>query len=100
MAFTEDLAPYFNDEDFAEVATWTPTGGSPTSVNVIFDDEYVEIDSGQVGISGSRPMALCPVSAVPAIAEDEPFDIGGVNYKVAESKPDGTGLMIIILKKA
>jgi hypothetical protein len=91
--FTEDLSIFFNTDDFAVTATWKSTD----SVNVIFDKAYLD----QQGIIASNtPIAKAQESDFAGVAEGDELLINGVNYTIDNFEPDGTGIIVLILKKA
>ena len=77
--------------DFGTVATI-----GAASVNGIFDN----ITLSEFGILGSGPKFLCKASDVPGIAFGQAVTIEAVAYTVTEVRPDGTGLVELILDKA
>ena len=54
----------------------------------------------EFGILGSGPKFLCKASDVPGIAFGQAVTIESVSYAVTEVRPDGTGLVELILDKA
>ena len=92
MAFTEDLAPFFNRADFADDAT---VGG--VELAGIFDNDY--IDTFGI-VAGSQPSLLVASAAVSAIKFGDAVVIGAANYTVNDIKPGGTGLTRILLSAA
>ena len=40
-------------------ATYTPSGGSASTIKVILEDEYLSVDGLTVGVEGSTPVAYC-----------------------------------------
>ena len=42
MTMTEDFDNFFSLDDFAVEVTYTPEGGSPSTILGIFDDEFIE----------------------------------------------------------
>ena len=92
MAFTEDLTPFLDTDDFAVAATLP---GSPaTTANVIFDNVYDELND----IEGSQPQALARASDFSAVAIDADITINSTTYRIKQKKPDGTGLVVLILE--
>ena len=89
MAFVEDAAPLF--VDFGVTATV-----GATAVNGIFDNATL----AEFGILGSGPKFLCKASDVPGIAFGQAVTINSTAYAVTEVRPDGTGLVELILDKA
>jgi len=83
MAFVEDLDYFFNTDDFAEIGVYTPFGGSPVNINLIFDDEheYQRVDTG-VDIEATTPRALVKASDVSGVAEGDTLSIRGITYTV------------------
>ena len=91
MPMTEDLASFFDTDEFATSATWKGT----ESVKVIFDNAYVEA----IGMASMEPVAIGKASDFPGVAAGQTLLINGVTYKVDTPQPDGTGLVTLILKK-
>jgi len=74
-------------------------GGSPSTVNVIFDREYIEILVGTPGIEGDEPIALGKASDFPNVKQGDTLNITSVNYEIVVIKPDGTGMILLVLKE-
>ena len=74
MAFVENKTPFFSTSDFAVTALWKST----TSVNGIFDDDYVS-PFGEV--EANAAMFTCDGDV--AIAQGDAFAVNGVSYVVA-----------------
>jgi hypothetical protein len=97
---TDDLSTFFNTSDFATAATYTPAGGDPVSINVIFDDSKIDIDP----ITGQNinldPTVLCKKSDVSTIKPNDAFTIGSVSFKVLKPQPSTTeDTILVILNK-
>ena len=99
MAFVEVFSEFYNTDDFAVNATYTPQGGSASTITGIFDEEYQLIDAGSVGVSGSTPVFECASSSVPAAAPGDTLVVNAVTFLVVEVQPDGTGVTVLILEK-
>lgn len=103
MAFTEDFDVFFDDDDFGVTATFTPrsgTGGGPTTINGIFDKEFVAVgDVGDVEMAGTDPVFMCKTSEVPN-ARGGTLKIDTTTYNIVTDKPDGTGITMLALEDA
>ncbi len=99
MAFTEDFDNYFDTDDFAVAASWTPNGGEATTVNGVFDGEYFDDVGGSVGIESSQPRFTCAAADVPAVAQGDAIVISGTTYEIVNVQPDGTGEVVLILEE-
>lgn len=97
MPMTEDFTAFLDPDEFATTVT---VGGS--SVNVIFDADYVAVDVGTGVMSSVGPVILCDESdaAVAAVVEGTAVIVNAVNYTVAEIQPDGTGMTMLRLRRA
>ena len=42
----DDRAVFVDVDDFGSAATYTPSGGSASTVNGIFDNDFIEVDAG------------------------------------------------------
>lgn len=89
--FTEDLSLFLDTAGFAESATW-----QTQTVQVIFDRAYLET----LGISGSNPVALTAEANVPGVARGQAILIQSTNYTIDDIQPDGTGMVLLQLKRA
>jgi len=95
-----ERAIFFSADDFGTTATYTPSGGSPTSVKGIFDKDYIAVDSGgSVPIALEQPRFLCATSDVSAAAEDDAITIQGTAYLIKVVENDGTGVTILVLEE-
>ncbi len=96
---TDDIAHIMNTSHFATAATYTPTGGSATTVNGIFDAEFKMLNPVTGGYENQAPQFSCATSSVSAAKHGEPVVIGGVTYYIRGIEPDGTGLTVLRLSK-
>ncbi len=94
-----DLASFFDTDGHGSVASYTPSGGSASSINVIFNNEYVLIDEGDVGVNSTLPVITCRTTDVSSVAIDDSFVISAVTYKAKIIRPDGTGVTEIQLEE-
>ena len=69
-----DLSDFFDTDEFALAASYTVTGGSAATVNVVFDEGHVAVDvGGQVQVANVAPQFQCATSDVSSAARnDEP----------------------------
>ena len=103
--FTEqldhDLAAIFFT-DWSREATYTPSGGTAKTIKVIFDCSYLAVDPDtQTKIMSTEPMLLAQAADLPDaenITQDDRFVIDGKNFRPVEPRPDGQGLIEIILE--
>lgn len=95
MAFTESLVDFFDiDQGFAVSALYN----GATTIEVIFDKEWFEDRPGEAGIAATQPMALAIEADVPSAAPGNTLVIGSTTYTVTEVHPDGTGLVMLLLR--
>lgn len=99
MAFDEDIDAFFDTDDFAVAATYTPSGGSASTVNGIFDDEYFDEVGGPVGIEGSQPKFMCKLEDVSAVSQGDALSVGGITYQIVNVQKDGTGIVVLVLEE-
>tara|TARA_R110002153_G_scaffold162798_2_gene315339 strand:- start:550 stop:861 length:312 start_codon:yes stop_codon:yes gene_type:complete len=95
-----ELAIFFEANDFAVTASYTPQGGSSTNILGIYDQEYLELDSGgSVAFAINQPRFQCDTASVPSAAEGDTLVVSGINYKIVVVQPDGTGVTTLVLEK-
>lgn len=91
-----DLAPFFSSNDFAETCT---IGGVPGYG--IFSNEHQAVSAGELPGGMQSPQLLVRASEFPAVARGAAVVVRGVNYVVyGPPEPDGTGLVVLVLKRA
>lgn len=126
MPFTEDLSVFFNTDEFATSASffdvqanvwarqdggswlradggyWLIGGGTgATTVNGIFNDEYVGVFAGSdIDVGSSSPAFTCETADVPGVNHGDTLTIDGTDYTVAgPPQHDGTGITTLILQE-
>lgn len=100
IPFADDLAAILNVNEFAVAVTYTPSGGSATTINVIFDNETVPVDTGGfVPVHEEQPRVTCRTQDVLNIGEGDAFTISGVSYTVRVWTHDGVGVTTVHLEK-
>ena len=98
-----DLAVFFNDDEFAVEATYTPLVGVAVKFNVIFDDGYSGSTPVGIEIETTGPMALAKTADVTSYAIGTALSIGGVTYYIISKHKDppagGPGTTLLMLSK-
>jgi hypothetical protein len=90
VAFTEDLAPFF---DTAAGFAVTVVYGDITLAGILLSSA-----DPVLGVQASSPRLICPAVAVIEAQKGDILTIGGVDYELAEPpRPDGTGLAELTL---
>jgi hypothetical protein len=84
MAFAENMAVFFNDAEFADVATW-----GVLTANVIFDTPTDDVLGGQA--IANQYVVTLPASGLPNIARNAVVVINSVSYTVREVRLTGDG---------
>lgn len=97
----QDRAVFFDPDDFGVAVSYTRSGGATTTVNGIFDNEYLSQDAGAgVVFSVREPRFLMRESDLPTGADEgDTIVISSVTYVVKVIEPDGTGMTNLALEK-
>ncbi len=96
----DDLAVFLSVDDFGVAATYTPTGGSASTVNGIFDNDIIEVDAGgNVPMAVRQPRFLCRTNDVSDAAEGDALVVNATNYTIRVVDHDGTGMTVLALEK-
>jgi hypothetical protein len=92
---------FFNGNDFARSATYTPITGAAYSLAVIFDAAYQEVEVGaSIPVMSTQPQAQVIETDLQAEpANGEKLTVDGIVYLVREYQPDGTGVGVLKLTK-
>lgn len=94
MAFIEDFDEFLDTDDFADAAIYTPQGGSATSVNVIFDGQYMDT----LGVEDSGPAAHGKASDFLNVRQGDALRVRGKDYFIRDKRPDGQGWITLKLE--
>ena len=94
-----DLATQFDTNAFAEFATYSPSGGSPVQIAVIYDHPSKQIPMDMGVICSTNPQIRVRDSDVPGIGKKDTFTVRGILYKVSDVDIDGTGITTVTLSK-
>ena len=90
----DDLSDFFLTDDFGVAASYTPDGGSASTVNVLFDNPFssVPLDTGERDVESNTPTALAISSDVSSVAHGDAIVISGTTYSiVGVQKDSGSG---------
>ena len=85
--------------DFGESVTYTPDGGSPSTITTIFDDTFEDLQIGEAGLSTGKPVCLCRTADVSDATEGATIQRGAVIYTVRIVMADGTGMTELQLEE-
>lgn len=96
----DDRAVFVNVDDFGVAATYTPSGGAASTINGIFDNDFIEADAGGgVTFALQQPRFHCRTADVSAAAEGDALVVSGVNYTIRIVQDDGTGMTMLVLER-
>jgi len=96
----DDLAIFVSVDDFGTAATYTPVGGSASTVNGIFDNDIVEVDAGgNIPMAIRQPRFLCRTQDISDAADGDAMTVNSTNYTIRVVDHDGTGMTTLVLEK-
>lgn len=91
--FSEDLDAFLDADEHAIEASFTPSGGSASTVKVLFDRAYAE----QFGVAGTNPFATGKASDFPAATtEGGTLVISGTTYTIRVRQPVDDGAFVML----
>ncbi len=94
-----DTAIFFDNNEFAVQATYTPFGGVATAINVLFDED-TPVQNPETGtIEGVSPQISVRASDVPNIGHKDIFVIDSITYLAVPPFMDLEGVKEIRLIK-
>lgn len=95
-----DILDFFELDDFADSATYTPSGGSASTVLGIFDAPQASRNAtDMMDITIPAPQFVCRTVDVPNAADGDSIVIRSVSYYVRVVLADGTGVSTLILER-
>ena len=92
-----DLSKFVSPTVFGKTATYAPTGGTPSAINIIYDKAYRPIDLVDGTFEGAQLSALCRTTDVATVKQGDLLVIGGINHYVLHVHPDLEGMTRLIL---
>ena len=97
----QDRAVFFTPDDFGVAVSYTRSGGATTTLNGIFDNEYLGQDAGAgVVFAITQPRLMMREGDLPTSADEgDTVVISSVTYKVRVIESDGTGMTNLVLEK-
>ena len=100
MPFQEDFSEFLDEsQGFAVKAKITPAQGHPYQIIGILANEYLEIDGGMAGFSGSRPVFEMAEDKAKGIEYGDLLTAQKINYRIIGIRPDGTGWLVLELER-
>jgi hypothetical protein len=96
-----ERAVFFDTADFGVASSYTPAGGVASTVNGIFDNEFLEVDPMTgLGVVSAQPRFICATADLPsAAAGGDAITISGTAYTVRVIQAEGTGVSTLVLEK-
>lgn len=86
--------------DWGVSATYTPTGGSASTITGIFDNDIQEVDAGGTATFAVEiPRFLCRTTDTSSAAEGDAIVIDSVTYSVLTVIRDGQGMTELRLEQ-
>lgn len=71
-------------------------GGEPFAA--IFDNDYAQGGVGVLGMAAAGPVLTAPAQHVPHEPVGLPVVVGGQGYTIAAARPDGAGVILLVLE--
>lgn len=101
---TDDLAAFFDPDEFADEAVFDGNPGTG-SVLGLFDRNFDLAALGGIGVASTAPVFVLPSSSVPDNVRSRYLRFGnllagGSRYRVSNVHDDGTGVTLLQLQEA
>jgi voltage-gated potassium channel Kch len=97
----DDLAAFFEIDDFGDAATYTPLAGAAVAVSGIFDaPQASRTITDMMDITAPQPQFVCRTSDMPNAAEGDTLIVRSATYTVRAVMTDGTGVTTLMLERA
>ena len=99
-----DLSDFFLTDDFGIAATYTPDGGSASTINVLFDNPFNSVPlDGERDVESNTPTALAVSSDVSSVAHGDAIVINSITYHIVGVQKDSgsgyQGTTLLVLEK-
>jgi hypothetical protein len=112
MEFDRDFDGYLQDSHGGPgiAVTYTPTGGSATTIIIILNQEYLDIETSGLPVQGYQPVAMAKASDMPSVAFGDSLNAPAIttldgttvkaatNYKIVNFENDNLGMTSLVLE--
>ena len=88
---------FFDTNDFGVSATYTPSGGTASTISGLFDNE-AEATGGDIDLVYSIPVFTCKTSDVASAAFGDALVVSGTTYAVRKVEADAQGVTRLTLE--
>lgn len=94
----ENLDIFLDTDDFAVWVTVRLQGGGERRLRAIFDDPYLNAETGEYELDTSTPRLTCRWADVQDVTRGDMVEVDGRVYDViTNAQPDGTGMALLAL---
>jgi len=97
MIGDDDIAEFFDPDEFAVPALYARIGQYQKTVNGIFIPAGQDIMLQDTALEALKPQFICATADVPDLRRNDTFVISSVTYYAGPNNPDGTGVTTIQL---
>ena len=99
-----DRAMFLSVEDFGVVAAYSQNEAPEVAISGIFDRQHLAIDAGEAAVTGLAVTFTCRADDLAQLTfgralQDDRLRIGAERWRVVEAQPDGTGMVLLLLRK-
>ena len=100
-----DRAVFVSADEFGVGVSYTQGVAAAATFAAIFDNEYLLVDAGEAGVTSVAPALTCRSDDLAMLGAgearvDDQAVVNGVTYRVSDVRPDGTGMVVLILERA
>ena len=90
-----DRLSFLDSDEFADAAIVGTGTRYQTTINGLFDNEYIEA----VSMNSLTPTFLCRTSDLTNIKKGYKLTVNSTDYEIVDPQQDGTGMTLLILGK-
>lgn len=96
----DDLAIFFELDDFGTVAVYTQTNKRPITIKGIFDNPHASVTAtDMMDVTIPKPSFVCRTVDIPTAAEGDTIKINNVTYTVRVVATDGLGVTTLLMER-
>lgn len=100
-----DRLTFLSVDEFGVTATYQQQVGPDVEITGIFDRQHLAVEAGDAAVTGFAVTFTCRADDLAQLMfnqarQGDQLVINGENWIVVEAQPDGTGMAVLLLKKA